>query len=127
VLPLLVDELPLLLQPAAAKAIAARPAIAVVRFMIFIFLSFDRVIRLREARWMARFGLHAPAAAESWTIWPSPVRRPNRAGIDSCQRPGQGKHHREHLGRLCNLPGTSAASLPETQSCCSQLAHICPS
>jgi hypothetical protein len=46
-LPLLVvDELPLLLQPAAAMAITARPAIAVVRFIFVIFLSLIRVIRL---------------------------------------------------------------------------------
>jgi len=38
VLPLAPDEL-LLLQPAAARAIAARAAIAVVRLIIFIFLS----------------------------------------------------------------------------------------
>jgi hypothetical protein len=43
--PLAVDELPLLLQPAAAIAITARPAIAVVRFIFVIFLSLIRVIR----------------------------------------------------------------------------------
>jgi hypothetical protein len=44
-LPPLGDELPLLLQPAAAKAITARAAIAEVRFIIF--LSFDSgIIRL---------------------------------------------------------------------------------
>ena len=32
----------LLLQPAAAKAITARAAIAEVRFITFVFLSFDR-------------------------------------------------------------------------------------
>ena len=41
-----VDELPLLLQPAAAKAITARAAIAGVRFIFFIFLSLIGVIRL---------------------------------------------------------------------------------
>jgi hypothetical protein len=44
--PLAVDELPLLLQPAAAMAITARPAIAVVRFIFVIFLSLIRVIWL---------------------------------------------------------------------------------
>jgi hypothetical protein len=44
-LPLGLDEL-LLLQPAAARAIAARAAIAVVRLIIFIFLSLIGVIRL---------------------------------------------------------------------------------
>jgi hypothetical protein len=38
--------LPLLLQPAAAKAIAARPAIAVVRFIFSIFLSLIGINRL---------------------------------------------------------------------------------
>jgi hypothetical protein len=61
--PLAVDELPLLLQPAAAKAIAARPAIAVVRFIFFIFLSLIGSSGCREARILARFGLHPPAAA----------------------------------------------------------------
>ena len=46
VLPPLGDELPLLLHPAAAKAITARAAIAEVRFIAFVFLSCDRVIRL---------------------------------------------------------------------------------
>ena len=41
-----VDELPLLLQPAAAKAIAARAAIAVVRLIILIFLSLIGEFRL---------------------------------------------------------------------------------
>jgi hypothetical protein len=42
-----VDELlPLLLQPAAAKAITARAAIAVVRFIFFIFLSLIGINRL---------------------------------------------------------------------------------
>jgi hypothetical protein len=46
-LPPLADELlPLLLQPAAAKAITAKPAIAVVRFIFLIFLSLIGVIRL---------------------------------------------------------------------------------
>jgi hypothetical protein len=45
-LPLLGDELPLLLQPAAAKAITARAATAVVLFIIFMFLSLIGVIRL---------------------------------------------------------------------------------
>ena len=44
-LPLGLDE-PLLLQPVAARAIAARAAIAVVRLIIFIFLSLIGVIRL---------------------------------------------------------------------------------
>jgi hypothetical protein len=61
--PLAVDELPLLLQPAAAKAITARPAIAVVRFIFFIFLSLIGSSGCREARILARFGLHPPAAA----------------------------------------------------------------
>ncbi|HEX3194950.1 MAG TPA: hypothetical protein VHS30_34730 [Streptosporangiaceae bacterium] len=38
--------LPLLLQPAAAKAIATRPAIAVVRFIFSIFLSLIGINRL---------------------------------------------------------------------------------
>jgi len=46
VLPPLGDELPLLLQPAAAKAITARAATAVVLLIIFIFLSLIWVIRL---------------------------------------------------------------------------------
>jgi len=41
--------LPLLLQPAAAKAITARPAIAVVRFIFFIFLSLIGSSGCREA------------------------------------------------------------------------------
>ena len=59
------DELllPLLLQPAAAKAITVRPAIAVVRFIFFIFLSLIGSSGCREARILARFGLHPPAAA----------------------------------------------------------------
>jgi hypothetical protein len=44
--PLVVDELPLLLQPAAVKAITARAAIAVVRLIFVIFLSLIWVIRL---------------------------------------------------------------------------------
>jgi hypothetical protein len=74
VLPLLVDVLPLLgdelllLQPAAARAIAARAAIAVVRFIIFFFLSFDRGHPAAVKRWLAPFGRYAPAAAESWTM-----------------------------------------------------------
>ena len=46
VLPPLGDELPLLLQPAAAKAMTARAAIAGVRLIIFIFLSLTGVIPL---------------------------------------------------------------------------------
>jgi hypothetical protein len=63
-----VDELPLLLQPAAAKAIAARAAIAVVRLIILIFLSLIGSSGYREARWLARSGPHAPGAAGSWTM-----------------------------------------------------------
>ena len=57
VLPPLGDELPLLLHPAAAKAITARAAIPVVRFIILIFLSFDRgSSRCREAQILAASG-----------------------------------------------------------------------
>jgi len=46
-LPLLVvDELPLLLHPAAAMAITARPAIAVVRFIFRHLPLVDPVVRL---------------------------------------------------------------------------------
>ena len=47
-LPLGLDE-PLLLQPVAARAIAARAAIAVVRLIIFIFLSLIGNTGCREA------------------------------------------------------------------------------
>jgi hypothetical protein len=46
VLPPLGAELPLLLQPAAARAITARAATPVVRLINFIFLSLIEVIRL---------------------------------------------------------------------------------
>jgi hypothetical protein len=50
-----VDELPLLLQPAAAKAITAKPAIAVVRLILFIFLSLILIIPavVKHAFWPA--------------------------------------------------------------------------
>jgi hypothetical protein len=62
---LVVDEL--LLQPAAAKAITARAAIAVVRLIIFIFLSLIGSSGCREARLLARFGLHA-LRQPRWTV-----------------------------------------------------------
>src|SRR6516225_6314646 len=76
VLPLLGDELPLLLQPAAAKAITARAAIAEVRFIFFIFLSLDRghPAAVKHAFWppsgCSQAGRTSPRAT-----WPEICRR----------------------------------------------------
>ena len=79
-LPPLGDELLLLLQPAAAKAIAARAAIAVVRLIIFIFLSLIGNSGCREASWLACFGLQPLRRPRDGRCDQVFVRRPNRAG-----------------------------------------------
>jgi len=82
VLPPLGDELLLLLlQPAAAKAIAARPAIAVVRFIIFIFLSLDlgHPAAVKHAFWPAS-GCMPWRQLKDGRLGEVLVWRPDRAG-----------------------------------------------
>ena len=63
-LPLLPLLLPLLLQPAAAKAIAAKAAIAVVRLMIF--LPQIEIVRPPPSALTGLVRAHGPAAAGEW-------------------------------------------------------------
>ena len=100
VLPLLGDELPLLLQPAAAKAITARAAIAEVRFITFVFLSFDRGHPAAgEARILARFGLRALRQLRDARVTKSFCCGRIGLEIGSRQRPEQGGYRREQAGR----------------------------
>jgi hypothetical protein len=81
VLPLLGDELLLLLQPAAARAITARAAIAVVRFIIFIFLSLDlgHPAAVKQAFWPAS-GCMPVRQLKDGRLGEVLVWRPDRAG-----------------------------------------------
>jgi hypothetical protein len=124
-LPLLVvDELPLLLHPAAAMAITARPAIAVVRFIFVIFLSLIRSSGCREARIPARFGPHGPRQLIDGRF--DQVLWDGRIGLvsDSRQCPGQGKHHCGHLGRRSAAIWDKRRLAARKQSCRSELARF---
>ena len=97
VLPLLGDELLLLLQPAAAKAITARAAIAVVRFIIFIFplVGSGHPAAVKRAGWppSGAMPLPQPRAGRRDQVF---LRGQTRLVIDSHPCPERGKHHREH-------------------------------
>jgi hypothetical protein len=110
-LPALLLLLLLLLQPAAAKAIAARAAIAVVRLIIF-FLSLIGSSGYRETCWLARFGLHAPPAAEDGRFDQILYGGRTRLGVDTCRCPKRGEYHREQLGRRFEAFGRHADALP---------------
>ena len=108
VLPLLGDELLLLLQPAAAKAITARAAIAVVRFIIFIFLSLDpdHPAALKHAFWPAS-GCMLLRQLGDGRLTKSFYG--GRIGLEASSRqcPEQGEHRREQPGRRCAACGES--------------------
>ena len=92
--------LPLLLQPTAAKAIAAKAAIAVVRLMIF--LSLFEVVRL-------------PPGALTGPLWAHGLRQPGcarRAGALTAARPPRESIPARIPGRASVAAGTSAADSP---------------
>jgi hypothetical protein len=89
----------LLLQPAAAKAIAARAAIAVVRLIIFIFLSLIGIpAAVKQAGWPAS-GFSPCGGRGMDDVTKSSCGGRTGLGVDSCQCPEWGEHYREHLGR----------------------------
>ena len=111
----LAEELLLLLQPTAAKAIAAKAAIAVVRLIIF--LSLIDVVRLPQA--LTRFGLlQGPAAApgmndltRSFAAGPAlgsiPARVPGRTNIAASTSADEGPgpwRRAERSASICRIP-----------------------
>lgn len=116
----------LLLQPTAAKAIAAKAAIAVVRLIIF-FLSLMGSSGYRETCWLARFGPHAPPAAEDGRFDQILYGGRTRLGVDTCRCPKRGEYHREQLGRRFEAFGRHAVARCPLRSCRSELAQIRPS
>lgn len=112
-LPLLV-ALPLLLllllQPTAAKAIAAKAAIAVVRLMIF--LSFFEVVRLPWSEWTGPVWARGHAAAGGGRLDVVPYGGRIALGVDSGQDPGPGERRRRHLSQRFPHPGAEPTGPP---------------
>src|SRR5262249_5982900 len=85
----------LLLQPTAAKAIAAKTAIPLVRLMIF--LSWFEVVGCGSRR---------------WSVLRSPYSGPTAQGVGSGQDLGPGECRRGHLGRPFPHTGAEPSSPP---------------
>jgi hypothetical protein len=102
VLPLLLLLLLLLLQPTAAKAIAAKAAIAVVRLMMF--LSSFEVVRLPRSVPTGPVGLMAPRQPGGSRFDAVPYGDRTALGVDSGQDPRPGERRHRRLGRRFPLP-----------------------
>jgi len=99
----------LLLQPTAAKAIAVKAAIAVVRLMIF--LSSFEVVRLPRSVVTGLVRAHGRAAAGGGRSDEVPYGGRAALGADSGQDPGPGERRGRHLRRIPH-PGAEPASPP---------------
>jgi hypothetical protein len=106
-LPLLVALVPLLLllllQPTAAKAIAVKAAMAVVRLMIF--LSSFEVVRLPRSDVTGLVWARGLAEAGDGRSDDVPYGGPAALGVGSGQDPGPGERRRRHLSRRFPHPG----------------------
>jgi hypothetical protein len=109
----LVLELPpllLLLQPTAAKAIAAKAAIAVVRLMIF--LSLFEVVRLPPSALTGPLWAHGVRQQGGGRCAGAPYGGPTVQGVDSGQGPGPGECRGGHLARRFPYTGAAPSSPP---------------
>jgi len=107
-LPLLLLLLLLLLQPTAAKAIAAKAAIAVVRLMMF--LSLLSLSGCRGAHRPAWFGLMTSRQPGGGRFDGVPYGDRTALGVDSGQDPRPGERRHRRLGRRFPLPSAQPAS-----------------
>jgi len=99
----------LLLQPTAAKAIAVKAAIAVVRLMIF--LSSFEVVRLPRSVVTGPVWAYGHAAAGDGRPYEVPYGGRTALGVDSGTDPGPGARRGRHLRRIPH-PGAEPASPP---------------
>jgi hypothetical protein len=102
VLPLLL--LLLLLQPTAAKAIAVKAAIAVVRLMIFL----SSIVRSPRSVLTDPVWAHGATAAGDGRSDEVPYGGRAALGVGSGQDSGPGERRRKHLGRRFSLPNGRA-------------------